>query len=85
VANNSKALIVGRAITGCGSAGVIAGCYTIAAFSVRPEQRPIFTGALAVTYGIGSSAAPVLGGALADKVSWRWWFVRICPASCPLD
>ena len=81
MANNSKTLIVGRAITGCGAAGVIAGCYIIAAFSVPPEKRPIFIGALAATYGIGSSIAPVLGGALADKVSWRWWFVRICLAA----
>jgi MFS family permease len=75
VAPNSNALIVGRAITGLGAAGVIAGCYTIAAFAVPPEKRPAFTGALAGTYGIGSSIAPVIGGVLADRVTWRWWFV----------
>lgn len=74
VAPNSNALIVGRAITGMGASGVIAGCYTVAAFAVRPKQRPAFTGALAATYGIGSSIAPVIGGALADKVTWRWCF-----------
>lgn len=70
-------MIVGRAITGIGASGVIAGCFTVAAFAVRPEQRPGFTGGLSATYGIGSSIGPVLGGALSDKVSWRWWYVHL--------
>lgn len=83
VAQNSVTLIAGRAVTGYGAAGVLAGCYTIVAFAVRPEQRPAFTGVLAATYGVGSSIAPVIGGALADKVSWRWWYVstQICAAT----
>ncbi|KAI1116520.1 major facilitator superfamily domain-containing protein [Nemania sp. NC0429] len=74
VARNSSTLIVGRAITGVGAAGIIAGCYIIVAFSVKPERRPAFASVLAVTYGIGSSIAPVIGGVLADRVSWRWCF-----------
>lgn len=83
MAQNSVTLIAGRAVTGYGAAGVLAGCYTIVAFAVRPEQRPAFTGVLAATYGVGSSIAPVIGGALADKVSWRWWYVstQICTAT----
>ena len=73
VAKNSVTLIVGRAICGIGAAGILAGCYIIVAFSVRPEKRPAFAGVLAATYGVGSSIAPVIGGALADRVSWRWW------------
>ncbi|POS74413.1 SGE1 [Diaporthe helianthi] len=79
VAPNSNALIVGRAITGLGASGVIAGCYTVAAFAVRPAQRPAFTGGLAATYGIGSSIAPVIGGVLADRVTWRWCFYLNLP------
>jgi MFS family permease len=78
-APNSNALIVGRAITGLGASGVIAGCYTVAAFAVRPAQRPAFTGGLAATYGIGSSIAPVIGGVLADRVTWRWCFYLNLP------
>ncbi|KAK6068444.1 major facilitator superfamily transporter [Seiridium cupressi] len=73
-APTSNALIVGRAITGIGAAGVIAGCFTVAAFAVRPTQRPAFTGGLAATYGIGSSIGPIIGGVLSDRVSWRWCF-----------
>ncbi|KAF7526527.1 hypothetical protein G7054_g10716 [Neopestalotiopsis clavispora] len=73
-APTSNALIVGRAITGIGAAGVIAGCFTVAAFAVRPSKRPAFTGGLAATYGVGSSIGPIIGGVLSDRVSWRWCF-----------
>ena len=79
MAKNSVTLIIGRAITGYGAAGVLAGCYTIVAFAVRPEKRPAFTGILAATYGVGSSVAPVLGGVMVDKISWRWWYVSVEP------
>ena len=74
VAPNSIALIVGRAITGIGAAGVLGGCYTIIAFSVPPTKRPAFTGILGATYGIASVVGPLLGGAFTDKATWRWCF-----------
>lgn len=74
VAPNSAALIVGRAITGIGAAGVLGGCYTIIAFSVAPVKRPAFTGILGATYGIASVVGPLLGGVFTDKATWRWCF-----------
>lgn len=74
VAPNSIALIVGRAITGVGAAGVLGGCYTIIAFSVEPVKRPAFTGILGATYGVASVVGPLLGGVFTEKVSWRWCF-----------
>ncbi|KAL5356064.1 major facilitator superfamily domain-containing protein [Aspergillus floccosus] len=74
VAQNSATLIAGRAVTGYGAAGVLAGCYTIVGLAVSPEKRPAFAGVLAATYGVASSIGPVIGGVLTDRVSWRWCF-----------
>ncbi|KZF23703.1 MFS multidrug transporter-like protein [Xylona heveae TC161] len=74
VAKDSTTLIVGRAITGLGAAGVISGAYTIIAFTVEPAKRPAFTGILGATYGVASVIGPLLGGAFTDNVSWRWCF-----------
>lgn len=71
-APNSTALIVGRALAGVGAAGIASGTFTVIALVVEPKQLATFTGITAITSGVSSAVGPLVGGALSDKVTWRW-------------
>ncbi|KAI1176629.1 MFS general substrate transporter [Nemania sp. FL0916] len=74
VAPTSAVLIVGRAIAGTGAAGITSGALNIIAHVTRVQQRPLFVSLIGVIYGVASAIGPILGGALAEKVTWRWNF-----------
>lgn len=74
VAPSSTVLIVGRAITGIGGAGIGTGGYAILTVIVQPELRPIFTGLVTTVYSIANVIGPIMGGAFAENTTWRWCF-----------
>ena len=74
MAPNSITLIVGRAISGLGSAGIFAGSFIIIAFSVPPVSRPKYSALLGSMYGVASVVGPLVGGVFSDKATWRWCF-----------
>ncbi|KAF4626230.1 hypothetical protein G7Y89_g11933 [Cudoniella acicularis] len=74
IAPNSKALVVGRAIAGLGGAGLSVGGTSIVSFTVPPAKRPMMMGVIGTTYAIAAVLGPLLGGALTDRVTWRWCF-----------
>jgi MFS family permease len=50
VAPNSISLIVGRAIAGLGSAGILTGSFIVVAHAVPLHQRPLLTGVVGLMY-----------------------------------
>ncbi|OHE96888.1 MFS transporter, partial [Colletotrichum orchidophilum] len=74
VAPSSVVLIVGRAISGVGAAGLMSGALIILARSVPLHRRPQFTAAVGAAGGISQCIAPTLGGVFVDKATWRWCF-----------
>lgn len=73
LAPNSHALIIGRAITGIGGAGIGPGSFLFVTLLVPLEERPKYLGSLGSCFGIASILGPVLGGYLTS-VTWRWCF-----------
>ncbi|KAJ5197556.1 hypothetical protein N7449_008035 [Penicillium cf. viridicatum] len=74
VTPTSVGLILGRCVAGLGAGGLFSGSLLIIAQTVPLHRRPVFTALLGSMYGIASVAGPPLGGALTDRVSWRWCF-----------
>ncbi|KAJ8061944.1 hypothetical protein OCU04_009730 [Sclerotinia nivalis] len=74
IAPNSITLIIGRAIAGVGSAGILTGSFVVVAHSVPMHKRPVFTAAVGLMFGLGATVGPLLGGVFTDLVTWRWCF-----------
>ena len=73
-ATNSKTFIVGRAVAGLGSSGIIGGAITITIGTFPLRKRPLVQGTFGSVFGISSVIGPLLGGLFTSDVSWRWCF-----------
>ena len=73
-APSSSMFILGRAIAGTGAAGLIQGAITVITYSSSFEKRPLYIGLVVSCFGICACFSPILGGALTERVSWRWCF-----------
>ncbi|KAJ0351106.1 hypothetical protein COL26b_001577 [Colletotrichum chrysophilum] len=60
-APNSLALIIGRAISGIGCAGMLSGVSIIIALSFPVQKRPIYTGMIGGMAGIAEIIGPTIG------------------------
>ena len=74
VAPTSHALVLGRAVAGLGCSGLLNGVFTIITQSFPLRRRPLIGGVSGAVEGLASVAAPLLGGVLTDKLSWRACF-----------
>ena len=67
-------LIVFRGLQGIGGGMLVSLGFTIIADLFPPLERGKYSGMLSSMFGIASLIGPVLGGLIADGLSWRWVF-----------
>ncbi|KAL2065201.1 hypothetical protein VTL71DRAFT_2870 [Oculimacula yallundae] len=79
---NSASLIIGRAISGAGAAGLLCGSLTIFGRSVPLKKRPFGMALITSMYGIAGVIGPTLGGVITDtpRLTWRFCFWMNLPA-----
>ncbi|KAG0305650.1 hypothetical protein BGZ98_003791 [Dissophora globulifera] len=67
-------LIISRAIQGLGGSGIVTLSMILVADIVPLRERGTYQAFVASIYAAAAVLGPLLGGAFADHVSWRWAF-----------
>nr|KMM63826.1 hypothetical protein CPAG_00180 [Coccidioides posadasii RMSCC 3488] len=80
-ANGNTMLIVGRTVQGIGGGGIGTLVDIIISDLVPMRERGKYVALMAAIWAFGTVIGPVLGGALAQHVSWRWIFYINLPLS----
>ena len=75
-APTSTAFIIGRALAGCGAAGIFSGVTVVMIPMVPLGKRPMYQGMMGSLFGISSVIGPLIGGAFtkSERLTWRWCF-----------
>ncbi|KAL6715950.1 hypothetical protein ACLMJK_006912 [Lecanora helva] len=74
VANNFGVLLVGRSLQGIGGGGLIALTEIVVTDLIPLRFRGDWFGIISGMWSIGSVTGPIVGGAFAQKATWRWIF-----------
>ncbi|RYP85118.1 hypothetical protein DL770_005098 [Monosporascus sp. CRB-9-2] len=61
-APSSIAFIIGRAIAGLGSAGIMSGTLVLVVYAIPLRKRPMYQGIFGAVFGLSSIIGPLLGG-----------------------
>jgi len=70
ISTNMVVMILGRAIQGLGGGGLITLAQTVIADAVSPRERSKYVVYITAVWATSSVAGPVLGGFLAQHLSW---------------
>ncbi|KDN40105.1 MFS general substrate transporter [Tilletiaria anomala UBC 951] len=73
-AKNMTWLCIARGLQGVGGGGIISIVQIIMSDITTLEQRGAISGVFGFVWGVASVIGPLAGGALTDRVSWRWCF-----------
>ncbi|KAB8236171.1 putative MFS transporter [Aspergillus alliaceus] len=75
-----NAMIGGRIICGVGGVGQYIGVMNFMPRLTTMKERPIYIGAIGITWGAGTVLGPILGGAFTDSsAGWRWsFYINLC-------
>ncbi|GME73505.1 unnamed protein product [Ambrosiozyma monospora] len=79
LSNSMSLLIAGRVIQGMGGANIQTLAMMICSEVSSVDARPVVFSLVPITFTIASVVGPVVGGAFATYVSWRWCFyINLC-------
>ena len=74
VGDGMTQLILSRALQGLGGGILLALVFTVVADILSPSDRGRYQGHFAAVFALASIFGPVLGGWVAEQLSWRWLF-----------
>ncbi|KAN0115457.1 Major facilitator superfamily domain containing protein [Hyaloscypha variabilis] len=80
-AQSMKMLIVGRSLQGTASGGLFQLVMIVISDIFSMRERSLFMGLTAVMWTLAGAVGPVMGGAFAQTIGWRWCFWINLPIS----
>ncbi|KAG8896996.1 hypothetical protein FRB99_008526 [Tulasnella sp. 403] len=77
-------ILILRSIQASGSASTVAICYGVVADIALPAHRGSFLGISGIGMLVAPCIGPVIGGAIAGSLGWRWifWILGILSGAC---
>ncbi|KAJ3481251.1 hypothetical protein NLI96_g7790 [Meripilus lineatus] len=78
-AQNMDMMIAARTVQGLGGGGIMNMTNIIVSDLVPLAERGLYQGLLGLTWSLASGIGPPIGGALAERASWRWLFYLNLP------